>query len=127
MIPFILGGKLWKVRYVDPFSKVLVDRTGHLTVGTTDPSVRTIFLANHLRGDFLNRVLIHELGHAAMITFGLLDDIHRMVRPEYWIEAEEWVCNFISDYGVQIYAAAHDILGDAAWLYVPNGLEKILL
>ena len=125
--PFILNGYLWKVKYVEPLSQVLVDRTGHLTVATTDPLTYTIYLANHLEGDFLNRVLIHELGHAAIISFNLLDDIHRMTKPEYWIEAEEWVCNFIADYGVQIYAAAHDILGDAAWLYVPYGLEKLLI
>ena len=125
--PFFLNGYLWKVVYVEPLSAFLIDRTGHLTVATTDPTSNTIYLANHLYGDFLNRVLIHELGHAAMISFNLLDDIHRMVRQEFWVEAEEWICNFIADYGVQIYAAAHDILGDETWLYVPDGLEKLLI
>lgn len=115
---FVLNGYFWRVRFVHPLSPRLRDRTGHQTVATTDPSSHIVCISEQLSGDFLNRVLIHELGHAAMISFGLLDDIHRMVRPECWIEAEEWVCNFIADYGVRIYAAAYDVLGDDAWLCV---------
>lgn len=126
MDAFILNGYLWRVRSVDSLSDELVDRTGHLTVATTDPLTQTIYLSNVLKGDFLNRVLIHELGHAAMVSFDLIKDIHRMVKKEYWIEAEEWICNFIADYGLRIYAAAYDILGQEAWLYVPYGLEKAI-
>lgn len=123
---FILNGYLWKVEFVHPMTRELVDRTGHLTVATTDPTTHKVYISDQLSGNFLNRVLIHELGHAAMISFNLLSDIHRMVKPEYWVEAEEWVCNFIADYGLQIYAAAYDILGEDAWLYVPYGLERSL-
>ena len=115
---FILNGYYWRVKYVDPLSPLLRDRTGHQTVATTDPTNHCVCLSSELSGDFLNRVLIHELGHAAMISFGLLGEIHRMVKPQYWIEAEEWVCNFIADYGVRIYTAAYDVLGEDAWLYV---------
>lgn len=47
-----------------------------------------------------------------MISFGLLKAIHRMVKPEYWIDAEEWVCNFIADYGYGIFQIADYILSD---------------
>ena len=126
MTSCILDGYLWKIKYVEPYSPLLMDRMGHQTVATTDPQTHLICLSSDISGDFLNRVLIHELGHAAMISFGLLDDIHRMVRPEYWIEAEEWICNFIADYGLRIYAAAYDILGEDAWLYVPYGMERLV-
>lgn len=112
--------------FVDPSSDWLVDRTGNLTVATTDPHTRYIYLSTDLSGDFLNRVLIHELGHCVMISYDLLDDIHRMVYPEYWIEAEEWVCNFIADYGLKIFSEAYRILGDDAWLVVPYELEKMV-
>lgn len=61
-----------------------------------------------------------------MMSFDLLPKIHEMVKPEYWVEAEEWICNFIADYGLRIYAAAYDILGEEAWLYVPHDLERLL-
>ena len=33
-----------------------------------------------------------------MTSFGLIEELHRLVKPEYWIEAEEWVCNLLADY-----------------------------
>lgn len=112
--------------FVDPNSDLLVDRTGNKTVATTDPLTRCIYLSNSLEGDFLNRVLIHELGHCVMISYDLIQDIHRMVKPRYWIEMEEWICNFIADYGVQVFQKAYDILGDEAWLVVPYQLERLV-
>lgn len=105
---------------------MLMDRSGTQTVATTDPDSKQVYLSNLLYGDFLNRVLIHELGHCAMVSFGLIDDIHRMVYPEYWVEAEEWICNFIADYGLKIYTAAYEILGEAAWLYIPQEVERFV-
>ena len=53
--------------------------------------------------------MIHELGHCAIFSFDLLPDIHRMVKEKYWIEAEEWMCNFIADYGMMIFSIAGEI------------------
>lgn len=103
---------LWRVIFVDPFSPMLVDRTNRLTVATTDPRIQVVCISWNLRGSFLTRVLVHELGHCAMISFGLLKAIHKMVKPEYWIDAEEWVCNFIADYGYGIFQIADYILSD---------------
>lgn len=123
---FTLNGDHWNVRFVNPNSHMLMDRTGVQTVATTDPRTKTVYLSSRLHGDFLNRVLVHELGHCAMVSFHLLDDIHQMVKPEYWIDAEEWICNFIADYGLRIFSAAYHILGDAAWLYVPQEIERFV-
>lgn len=79
-----------------------------------------------MNGDFLNRVLIHELGHATMVSYDLLQTIHQMVYPEYWMEMEEWICNFIADYGLQIFRHAYEILGERAWVYVPQELERLV-
>lgn len=49
-----------------------------------------------------------------------------MVRPEYWIEAEEWVCNFIADYGMRIFYIAYQVLGDEALEYLPYELERLV-
>lgn len=98
------------MKFEDPNSPMLMDRTGTQRVATTDPRLGTIFLSTELEGSFLLRVLIHELGHCALFSYGLLEHIHRMVHPYYWIEAEEWVCNFMADYGRTLHRIAYDIL-----------------
>ena len=44
-----------------------------------------------------------------------------------WIEAEEWVCNFIADYGRQIFQIASTVLGDEAWSFIPYELERLVV
>ena len=121
-----MNGYSWRVCFVDSNDPMLVDRTGELTVATTDPRTLRVYISNDLDGSFLTRVLIHELGHCAMFSFGLLDDIHRMVHPRYWVEAEEWVCNFIADYGMKIFDTAYAILGDRAIAVVPYEVERLV-
>ena len=123
---FYMNGYLWRVYFVDPNSDLLVDRTGTLTLATTDPTTYCIYLSDQLVGRKLHTVLIHELGHCTMISFHLLDEIHRMVKPKYWIEAEEAVCNFIANYGLMIFRTAYDILGESAWSYVAKELERFV-
>lgn len=122
-----MNGYLWHVRYVDSDNPMLIDRTGEARVATTDPSACEIYMLKTLQGDFLQRVLCHELGHAAMISYNMLNEIHRMVRPRYWIEMEEWICNFLADYGLNIFKIAYSVLGDDAWNLVPCELEKLFL
>lgn len=124
---FYMNGYLWRVEFVSPDSDLLVDRTGTLTVATTDPTTHRIYLSNTLEGEFLIRVLVHELGHSVMVSYSLLDDIHRMVYPNHWIEAEEWVCNFIANYGWQIFITAYSILGYEAIDILPNELERLIV
>lgn len=123
---FYMNGYLWKVIFVEPSNPMLMDRTGTQTVATTDPNTFTVYLSNALNGSFATRVLIHELGHCALFSFDLIKDIRRMVKPEYWIEAEEWVSNFIADYGRLIFSTAYHIMGDDAWMFIPRELEKII-
>lgn len=119
-----MNGDLWEVKFVDQNSPELVDRTGNRRVATTDPRRLCVYLSAELQGDFLLTVLIHELGHCAMVSYDLLDEVHRMVRPEYWIEAEEWICNFIADYGLRIFKAAYSILGRKAWIVIPKTFDR---
>lgn len=103
-----------------------MDRTGKMTLATTDPNLATIFMSRSLSGALLIKVLIHELGHCALVSYGLLDDIHKVVKPEYWILAEEWVCNFIADYGAKIFSIAYSVLGNDAWMLIPYELDKVI-
>lgn len=127
MNKFSMNGYLWNVQFVEQNDPMLVDRTNTLTVATTDPSNLTIYLSNELQGDFLIRVLLHELGHCALFSYDLTDDIHRMVKPEHWIESEEWVCNLIADFGFKIFSSAFSILGYNAWKYIPYELDRLMV
>ena len=118
-----MNGYHWQIKFVDPYNPLLVDRTGTLTVATTDPLTSCVYISDAISGSFLTRVLIHELGHCAIFSYHLLDDIHQMIKPKYWIEAEEWVCNFIADYGFKIFDIAYSVLGNNAWVFIPYWLD----
>lgn len=123
---FVMNGVLWRIRFAHPASPMLIDRTGESRLATTDPNQRTIFLSDELQGELLTTVLIHELGHCALFSFGLIDDIHRVVDRRFWVEAEEWVCNFIADYGRSIFLIASSFLGADALRILPSEIEKLI-
>lgn len=122
----MMNGQLWHVKITDSNSPMLVDRTGEKRVATTDPRTHRVYLSNELDGEFLTTVLIHELGHCVMFSYGLIDEIHMAVHPDYWLDAEEWICNFIAEYGLKIFSTAHQILGDEAWSFIPYELELLI-
>lgn len=123
---FRMNGILWRVLFVDPDSSMLIDRTGRKTVATTDPLTKCVYLSDDLHGNFLTKVVIHELGHCAMISYGLIDEIRSMVDEEHWIEVEEWVCNFIADYGETIFSSVRLVLGKDALSFIPYLLEEVI-
>ena len=96
-----------------------------MRLATTDISSHYIFLNDRLEGDLLIRVLLHELGHATMASYGLINDLHRFVKKDYWIEAEEWVCNLIADYGAIIFLSASKTLGVDVWNYIPRKIDHL--
>lgn len=126
MQTFEMNGDRWTIIFVDPTNEMLVDRTKNLTVATTDPSTRTVYVSNELSGPFLTRVIVHELGHCAMISYGLLDDVHRVVKRRYWVQAEEWVCNFLMDYGLMIFSIASEIIGVDVVTFVSKLMNRII-
>ena len=126
MTRFRMNGILWRIIFVDPESSMLIDRTGVKTVATTDPVTKCVYLADNLNGNFLTKVIIHELGHCTMISYGLLNDIRSMVDEDYWFDVEEWVCNFIADYGEMIFLTTRSILGKDALSFIPYILENVI-
>lgn len=121
-----MNGLPWKIQITDQNDPMLVDRTNNLRVATTDPVDQVVYISNQIYGNFFLKVLIHELGHCAMTSFNLLDDIHRMVKPEYWIEAEEWICNFLADYGFYIFSIAFKTVGYDAWKFIPAEYSNLV-
>ena len=101
---FYLNDILWKVYYVPNSSPYLVDRTGNVRLATTDIRLHTIYIYEGLSGELLRKVTVHEIG--------LLEELHQFVKPQYWIDAEEWVCNLLADYGMSILEISENILGN---------------
>lgn len=123
---FYMNGMHWSIRWTNPADPILIDRTNVFTCAVTDPDTMAIYLSNQLKGEFLNRVLIHELGHCVMYSYNLISDIHRMCKRRYWIEMEEFCANLLADYGNQVFGLAYSILGDEAIHIVPYELERLV-
>ncbi len=121
-----MNGYFWRVIIVPQDSPYLVDRTNRPRIATTDTNDLCVYLSNELSGEFALRVFLHELSHCAMWSYDLLDEIHRFVKSDYWIEAEEWICNFIADYGAIIFRTAYSTMGYDAWKVVPIEIEKLV-
>lgn len=117
---FYMNGDCWRIEFVPPYSDVLIDRTGNRTLAVSDYSTKTISIANNIHGELLTRVFIHELGHCTMYSYGLLPMLHWMVKKRYWVDAEEWCCNLLADYGGFIVRIAKDVLGNEFTCIIPT-------
>lgn len=123
---FYMNGLHWNVRWTKSTDPILVDRTGSLTVAVTDPDTMTIYLSNQLRGNFLTTVVLHELSHAMMISYGYLEQIHRYCKKRHWVDMEELIANLIAQQAKEIFQRAYDIVGDEAIRFVPYELERLV-
>lgn len=123
---FVMNGILWSVRWADPENPILIDRTNKRTCAVTDPDTKSIYLSEELSGPFLTTVVLHELGHVMLYSYGYLDDIHLMCKKRYWIEMEEFICNLIADRAREIFVRAYEIVGDEAIHFVPYMLEQFV-
>ena len=123
---FYMNGLRWNVRWTKSTDPILVDRTGSLTVAVTDPDSMTIYLSNQLSGSFLTTVVLHELSHAMMISYGYLEQIHRYCKKRYWVDMEELIANLIAQQAKEIFQRAYDIVGDDAIRFVPYELERMV-
>lgn len=121
---FYMNEDWWSVRWTDPKDPILVDRTNVLTCAVTDPQTMTIYLSNKLRGEFLTRVVLHELSHAMMYSYRYLNEIHMYCKKQFWVPMEELIANLIADRAYEIFQRAYDIVGDDAIRFVPYGLER---
>lgn len=109
-----IGGERWGVRIVPPLSPLLVDRTGHRTVATTDTGARMVNVSSALYGEKLRTVLLHELTHVAMNVYGLEEWIRRNVPGKSRIGLEENIANLVADRGAEIAGEVASVLDDMA-------------
>lgn len=97
---FTVNGQNWVAVFVDPRSKHLRRSDGSRTIGVTDDSLKTVFLADNLSDEMLDKVFCHELCHVFSFSYGLSMDIN----------TEEIVADFMSLYGRQIIYLLDDIM-----------------
>ena len=123
---FYMNGMHWNVRWTNSSDPILVDRTNALTVAVTDPATMTIYLSDQLKGSFLTTVVLHELSHAMMISYGYLDQIHRYCKKRYWVDMEELIANLIAKQAKEIFQRAYEIVGDEAIRFIPYELQRMV-
>lgn len=123
---FFINGNLWKVRFVFPNSRYLVDRTDELRVATTDPNIDTIFLSMELHGELLRKVLIHEITHVILWEYQIIQRIHKYCKPMYRIAMEEEICNVLAEYGEIVFQTAYRVMGGEAIFIIPQEMERLI-
>lgn len=96
---FAINGSIWAIAYVEPFSPYLMRSDGTYAVGMCDSNINTVFINNRLEGSFLQKVLTHEICHAAMMSYSI----------SLAEQQEELICDIIATYGREIIEIADEI------------------
>lgn len=87
-----INGEEWRVALVSPFDSALQRSDKGYTLGACDDSEKTIFINKELSQEYIERVLCHELTHAAMFSYNI----------ELSLEQEEILADLIATYGQEI-------------------------
>ena len=94
-----MNGKTWNIAFVEPCSNMLQRSDGSYTVGMCDMETQTIYISELLQGKFQRKVLLHEVCHSAMFSYGI----------EMSVEQEEMFCDLIATYGDEIIGIVDSI------------------
>lgn len=89
---FTINNIDWEIVSVPYNSPVLMTPNGSYAYGMCDSYSATIYISNELYGEFLKKVLCHELTHAAMFSYGV----------ELDHDEEELIADLIASYGEEI-------------------------
>lgn len=107
MTPIRIGNEIWRVIQVPPGHPSLLDRTNTTRLGTSDPVTRTINISSAVMPPLLDKVLLHEMAHAMMSSFKLLD----IMPLELHDEADETIAQFFENHAVDMIVTASEALG----------------
>jgi hypothetical protein len=92
----VINGEVWNIQYVDRNSNYLRRSDGSFTPGVCNISTHTIYIFDELQGDFLKKVLTHEICHCSMASY-------KIYVP---LETEELICDFLATYGEEVIGIA---------------------
>ena len=87
-----INGITWYMIRVRIDSPMLMRSDGSITVGMCDREAQTIYISDALHGRFLRKVLLHEICHSAMFSYGI----------DMSVDQEELFCDLLSTYGDEI-------------------------
>lgn len=90
---YIMNGILWTVQFVSSNSPMLMRSNKTMTIGMCDRATHEICLSDRLHGAMLRKVLIHEVTHSAMMSYGI----------DMSVEQEELFCDLVATYGDEIF------------------------
>lgn len=96
---FKINNKVWDVQLVSPTDEKLFRSDGSLSIGTCDNNDKTIYLNKNLNDFMLNKVLCHEITHAAMFSYNV----------NITIEQEELLADLLATYGEEIIAITNKV------------------
>lgn len=94
-----INGITWYMIRVRSDSPMLMRSDGSITVGMCDRETQTIYISNALHGRFLRKVLLHEICHSAMFSYGI----------DMSVDQEELFCDLLSTYGDEIIAITDSV------------------
>lgn len=97
---FQVNGKTWLIQSVNASDNKLRRSDGSITVAVADNNDKTIYISRLLHGEFLARVIRHELVH----VYSFENNLHIP------IETEEIIADFMSLYGRDIIYLADGII-----------------
>ena len=89
---FNINGEEWRVLLVSPSHPKLIRSDGTFTIGACDDNDKTIYINNTLDDFYTQKVLCHEITHAAMFSYNV----------ELNLEQEELLADLIATYGQEI-------------------------
>lgn len=89
---FTINGEEWWVVLVPPNDLALIMPNGEFAIGACNDSTKTIYINNLLYGEDFEKVLCHELVHAAMFAYDVILDINE----------EELIAEIIATFGEEI-------------------------
>lgn len=99
---FVINGIEWELYFVPVDSDKLRRSDGSVTVGMTENSddFHVVYLSNALYGQFLRRVLCHELVHCFMFSYSI----------HISIQEEEYIANWVATYGTDLIIVLDNLM-----------------
>lgn len=94
-----INGITWYMIRVRSDSPMLMRSDGSITVGMCDREAQTIYISDALHGRFLRKVILHEICHSAMFSYGI----------DMSVDQEELFCDLLATYGDEIIAITDSV------------------
>ena len=96
---YVMNGKVWQIKYVEPYSDMLRRSDGSYTVGMCDNNTQVVYISNNIQGCFLRKVLLHEVTHSAIFSYGI----------DMSVEQEEILCDFLATFSDEIISVVDSV------------------